>query len=248
MNKNLRVVTLFSILIFIFLFKPQSAWAAPLVPSSPPKCGFWDNLLNHSYPAGETCCDSCGSSCGSSCASNYRDCATWSYSCGDKSYFLINEYCKDDYASCHVSTYKLCDNKSCGVWEDKGCGEWNCSSTEMYQSQTCVDSTDNSHYCTLNKACVSSTACQTVSPSCYTSGTSCAAQGGSCGNYTSSNCNGTVKTGLCPGGSDCVCCVPPSGGGRVTPPPAPGPGPTSPPGPGPQPEPQPGGGGSITIC
>jgi len=41
---------------------------------------------------------------------------------------------------------------------------------------------------------------------CYTSGTSCAAQGGTCGNP--SNCNGTLQTGLCPGGSDCVCCIP----------------------------------------
>ncbi len=47
------------------------------------------------------------------------------------------------------------------------------------------------------------TAC---SPVCYTSGTSCAAQGGTCGNP--GNCNGTLQTGLCPGGSDCVCCIP----------------------------------------
>lgn len=207
----------------LFFLKPEPVLALPSFPSVP-KCSLWYKLTNNTRPAGETCCDSCGNSCGGLCVSTSRYCVNWSYRCaiGGGSFIPASDYCKAD-SSCNVSNYQLCDNQSCGVWINKGCGEWNCSFSQMYQSKTCVDSTNNSYYCSLQHQCVDSSACQATPPSCYTSGTSCASRGGSCGNYTSSNCNGTVRTGLCPGGSSCVCCVPSSGGGGGGPtPPPPG--------------------------
>jgi len=104
------------------------------------------------------------------------------------------------------------------------CGSWCASQVGHADSPWCKcnSSTPSSGY--ILKGCTSGTSdCTTCCaftqgssgptptnpPSCYTSGTSCQSQGGTCGNPTS--CTGTVRTGLCPGGSDCVCCIPVAG-------------------------------------